>query len=112
MTPLEATETVRRLRALANVDGPTFRDLFKELDEHLSNGGQFPRQWITPDNQIQLKYDAITAGLRTEPVSFDLNASCGHPPFGQTTYCSRPYCSNHIRTAKNSERLLTEFKEG
>lgn len=89
----EANAVLAQLRALqrdldaaASSDQPynpvliqEFTDLFRTLDSMLRDGGQFPREWITKDNQTRESY--------MKPPT----AGCGHP---QATSNSIKWCLN------------------
>lgn len=62
---------MRQLHAEMAAISPTvqqvlqFRDWFVELDNYLSNGGVFPRDWITQKDRVQLTASQFTAGIDT-----------------------------------------------
>lgn len=60
-----------------------FVQKFKELDELLTDGGQFPYYWITKVSQTRLGNPTLKP------------APCGHPSSANGERCVVPHCSNY-----------------
>lgn len=71
---------------------------FQELDTHVSSNGTFPIQWITKENQYQLKPHELNVSHKyIDPDFHKLGlATCGHREYSRG-YCAEVRCSNYVQ---------------